>query len=186
MEPKRRTANFSWHDDLGMLFARLTNMAPPIRKTKQRVVLARTIRHLQTMQSSASTRLTKLSQKTSFLLAMAAFLRPSDVHRIHLTSATVDPWSGVLTFDIHTPKERRKGQRIIKTIAVQPRTTSSFCPMFAFCALRDHPRASPPPKEQLFVNANKPSAPVEICDHFVLASKVDSNVHHVSVYQYAS
>ena len=152
---------FHGHDDLTKLFARLANLAPPIRQTKQRVDLSNTIRHLQSIKSSADTRLAALSMKTAFLLAMVAFLRPSDLHRIYLPSATVDSISGALTFDFHAPKERRHGQRIIKTVAVQPHTSTTLCPVVAFCALRDHPRAASRPPERLFVNAKKPSMPVE-------------------------
>lgn len=56
---------------------------------------------------------------------MAGFLRPSDLERVdlHATSVSSD---GMLSLIIITPKEKRRGQRIVKTITIHPYHNISF------------------------------------------------------------
>ncbi|KAI9028906.1 hypothetical protein CLU79DRAFT_680229, partial [Phycomyces nitens] len=148
------------HDDVRTVFAHLALRAPLLRQTRPSVDLAPTLAHLAGIDSATSTPLAPLSQKT-------AFLRPSDLSRLQLLSAQVDPSLGALSFDILGPKEWRNGRRIVKTIAIQRHSSLSLCPIWAFCALRDHPhaaRAHPP--QDLFVKAHHPSVPVQVSTIF--------------------
>ncbi|KAI9020979.1 hypothetical protein CLU79DRAFT_861856, partial [Phycomyces nitens] len=136
---------------------------PPLRQTRPSVDLTPTLAHLAGIDSATSTPLAPLSRKTAFLVAMAAFLRPSDLSRLQLLSARVDPSSGALSFDILGPKEWRNGRRIVKTIAIQHHSSPFCCPIRAFCALRDHPHAAwACPPQDLFVKAHHPSVLVQV------------------------
>ncbi|KAG0731320.1 hypothetical protein G6F57_021120 [Rhizopus arrhizus] len=67
-----------------------------------------------------STSLPHLQQKLAFLLGTAAFLRPSDLHRIDFATANVEIECNrqCLSFQVVAPKERRAGRRIIKPFRV--------------------------------------------------------------------
>lgn len=93
---------------------------------------------------------------------MAAFLRPSDIERIDLTSASVSTDKQTLYFKVVAPKEKRKGFHIIKPFLIHAHRTPSLCPVQAFIALRDHRviRHRRPP-QSLFVNSLRPSEPVK-------------------------
>ncbi|KAL0092167.1 hypothetical protein J3Q64DRAFT_1831612 [Phycomyces blakesleeanus] len=158
----RDPTSFYTHKDIHSLFARLATMAPPTRHHKTHVDLTPTLSFLASIPSLASSSLAALSQKTAFLLAMAAFLRPSDLHCLQLTSAYLWTNMGALVFDVHAPKECRRGQQIVKTIMIQPHTTKSLCLIQAFLALRDHPQAATQPPTALFVKSHSPSISVKV------------------------
>ncbi|KAG1435959.1 hypothetical protein G6F56_013758 [Rhizopus delemar] len=92
---------------------------------------------------------------------MVALLRPSDLARISLLSAKVDPQLGILQFDIVAPKERRNQVRIIKPYHIHPHPDTRLCPVQCFQAVRTHPLASSRPPDVLFVNSANPALPVK-------------------------
>ncbi|KAI9004816.1 hypothetical protein CLU79DRAFT_841263 [Phycomyces nitens] len=101
-----------------------------------------------------------LSRKTAFLLAMAAFLRPSDLHRVILSKCCIDGQRR-LHLVIKAPKETREGRRIIKLPIIHPHGANlALCPVLAFSVLRDHPAALSHPVDTLFVCSKRPSLPV--------------------------
>ncbi|KAG1043301.1 hypothetical protein G6F43_011687 [Rhizopus delemar] len=102
----------------------LAAQAPPRPQYKPEVNLSKTLKYLTNIPSSRSTPLNTLQKKVAFLLGMAAFLRPSDLHRIDLRACTVFS-SGILSLSIVSPKEKRKKQRIIKTLTVHPHAHNS-------------------------------------------------------------
>ncbi|KAI8321361.1 hypothetical protein EDC96DRAFT_454039, partial [Choanephora cucurbitarum] len=93
----------------------LAGQAPPRPQYKPKVDLSKTLKFLANVPSSASTSLSSLQPKVVFLLGMAAVLRPSDLHRIDFSTCKIG-LNGSLCFDVVAPKERRKGQRITKTL----------------------------------------------------------------------
>ncbi|KAL1932205.1 hypothetical protein VTP01DRAFT_9261 [Rhizomucor pusillus] len=93
---------------------------------------------------------------------MAAFLRPSDLHRIDLQASSVDSQRR-LKHIISSPKERRDGRQILKSVRIHPHgSNSSSCPVTAFEALRDHPAAQTRPCQQFFVKSRNPADPLEL------------------------
>lgn len=116
--------------------------------------------------NSPSTLLSHIQQKLAFLLGMAAFLRPSDLHRIDFSSAVVESDSGrrFLSFTVVAPKEKRKGQRIIKPFRVFEHHDSALCPVATFVCLRDRLSSlSPAPTvSSFFVNCGNTSQMVTV------------------------
>ncbi|KAI8889330.1 hypothetical protein K501DRAFT_266874 [Backusella circina FSU 941] len=113
--------------------------------------------YLQRIVSSTCS-LRCLQQKT----ALAAFVRPSDLSNIDLTSMDIDPNTSTLTFNIVAPKEQRRGQKIIKPVMLHPHTEINFCQFVACTVLLDHPfvREKRPPSA-LFVNPHTPSVTIK-------------------------
>ncbi|KAG1257581.1 hypothetical protein G6F68_009238 [Rhizopus microsporus] len=105
-----------------------------------------------------STPLPHLQQKLAFLLGMAAFLRPSDLHRIDFAAANIEIERNCqyLSFQVVAPKERRAGRRIIKPFRVYSHQDPSLCPVATFQAIRDHlAHLIPQPTvTSFFVNTN--------------------------------
>jgi hypothetical protein len=139
----------------------LASLAPPRLQYKPEVHISKSLKHLSGIRSSVTTTLSALQPKTAFLLAMAAFLRPSDLHRLDFASCRIND-QGVLFFNIVAPKERRKKQRIIKTLMAHPNNNdATLCPVAAFVALRDHPLAKHArPPHALFVHSFQPNRAV--------------------------
>lgn len=138
--------------------------APPKPITRPQVDIAPTLRYLNAIQSDSQTTLAALNEKTAFLLAFAAFLRPSDLARIQLQECSVDD-EDRLNLVILAPKELRSGsgRRIIKTLLIHPHPgLPALCPVAAFKALRDHPQAQSRVPSQLFVNSVSPSKPLKV------------------------
>ncbi|OAD79393.1 hypothetical protein PHYBLDRAFT_58443 [Phycomyces blakesleeanus NRRL 1555(-)] len=96
------------HKDIHSLFACLAKMAILTQQHKTHMDLTPTLSFLASIPSLASTSLAALAWKTVFLLAMAAFLRPSDLNCLQLTSAYLQTNTGALVFDLHAPKECRR------------------------------------------------------------------------------
>ncbi|GJJ71481.1 hypothetical protein EMPS_03831 [Entomortierella parvispora] len=68
-----------------------------------------------------------LTSKTCFLLGLVGLLRPDDLACIDTKQCRIR--DGVLELTIVSPKERRDGQRIIKTVLIHPHTDPIFCPV---------------------------------------------------------
>lgn len=111
----------------------MRKQAPPIAQEKEQVDISPSLVYLQGIDIlDHQTSLKEVQIKTSFLLAVAGFLRPSNLNRISTSNSKVDS-KGVLRLSTHSPKETRKGRRIIKSIYVKPLVTggvvSSLCPV---------------------------------------------------------
>ncbi|KAI8365510.1 hypothetical protein EDC96DRAFT_443667, partial [Choanephora cucurbitarum] len=94
---------------------------------------------VRNIASSNSTAVGLLQQKVAFLLGMAAFLRPSDLHRIPRSSVIF--LASRIKFKIYKSKEKRQGRYIIKT-----------------CQLA----ISQPQPDRLFLNHRQPTQALEI------------------------
>ncbi|KAI9006254.1 hypothetical protein CLU79DRAFT_880701 [Phycomyces nitens] len=96
----------------------------------------------------------------NFLLALTAFLRPSDLARIDLSQSYT--YDQILCLVIPIPKETRGGRRIVKSLAIHAHPSfPSLRPVLAFCALRDYPLSVPRPPSTLFVNSKHPDRPIQ-------------------------
>ncbi|KAI9490454.1 hypothetical protein BDB00DRAFT_768881, partial [Zychaea mexicana] len=151
---------FRGHPGICKLFRHWAGQAPPRPLELPVFDITPTLRYLATIDSSQVTKLSVLNSKTAFLLVMAAFLRLSDLHRIQLSQSRMLSDS-LLSLTIVSPKERRGGRRIIKTLLIHPLVDNrSLCAVLAFKVLRDHPGASARPPEVLFVNSVKVESPL--------------------------
>ncbi|KAG1229910.1 hypothetical protein G6F35_002007 [Rhizopus arrhizus] len=146
---------------LHSFFSTVASETAPRHIHRPTIDFSPTLVHLSNILSDISTSLTLLQQKLAFLLGMVALLRPSDLARISLLSAKVDPQSGILTFDIVAPKERRNQVRIIKPFHIHPHPDTRLCPVQCFQAVLAHPHASSRPPDVLFVNSANPTLPVK-------------------------
>jgi hypothetical protein len=90
------------------------------------------------------------------LLAMAVFLRPSDLVRIPFSSCEFPESDSCLKFQVVSPKETRKKRRIIRRFTVHPYTSDQgLCRVQYFKALRDHPDLQArPANSQLFIKSD--------------------------------
>lgn len=68
----------------------LARREPPKQIHRPTIGISPTLNHLRQIQSTTSTPLPFLQNAAAFLLAMAAFFRPSDIHRIDLQSADIN------------------------------------------------------------------------------------------------
>ncbi|KAG2173501.1 hypothetical protein INT44_007092 [Umbelopsis vinacea] len=120
------------------LLKRTCLSAPPKEMLKSAVDIAPTLRFLAQIPSGHSASFNKLNQKNTFLFAMAAFFRPSDLERISLPRCTSNV-GGHIQLKAIAPKELRAGRPIIKTLLVQKNEQfKELCPVRAFHALRSH------------------------------------------------
>ncbi|KAG2212979.1 hypothetical protein INT45_005487 [Circinella minor] len=134
--------------------------APPISLTKSPVDLTPSFTFLHSIPSNTSTLLNSLSKKCAFLLAAAAFLRPSDLHRISLPDCSVDEDSH-LHLIIVAPKETRQGRRINKDLVLLPLLDDvDLCPVATFEALVAHPGRSS--SQFLFINSRHTDQPLAV------------------------
>ena len=148
--------------DVRTLMKSFKKSGPLLSLTRPQVNIAATLSHLAKIPSNGRTALKALNQKTAFLLAMAAFLRPSDLLRIVLSKCTLDE-TGRLSLCIEAPKETRRGRPIIKILMVHPLANDDpLCPVAAFLALRNHPGTTQRPKDNLLVNSLTPSKPLSV------------------------
>lgn len=129
--------------------------APPMPIHRPTIDITPALIHARSIVSRATTSIKQLQQKLAFLLAMAAFLRPSDLARIPYSSCSILD-TGCLTFNVVAPKETRGKRRIIKPFTIHPHASDvELCPVHCFKALRDHPGlAARPSGSQLFVKSN--------------------------------
>ncbi|OAD73657.1 hypothetical protein PHYBLDRAFT_145132 [Phycomyces blakesleeanus NRRL 1555(-)] len=129
------------------LFKLLKRYVPPVAMSRPLIDLSSTFLFLASIPSHPSTSLFPLSRKTAFLLAMAAFLRPSDLHRVILSKRCINGQRR-LHLVIEAPKETREGRRIIKSPIIHPHgSNQALCPVLAFFVLRDHPAAHSRPDD---------------------------------------
>ncbi|KAG0977719.1 hypothetical protein G6F28_012327 [Rhizopus arrhizus] len=175
-----RTAIAHLHDDsrsisshplINTYLDSIAKQAPPMSIHKPQVDLTPSMVYARSIPSCFSTSVSLLQQKLAFLLAMAAFLRPSDLARIPFDSCKVTPSDGCLHFKVVSPKERRKKRKIVKDFRVHPHQDKELCPAFCFTILKDHPRLQGRTRHSaLFVKANKFNQPV-------LSSTISSWLH---------
>ncbi|KAG1135094.1 hypothetical protein G6F38_013055 [Rhizopus arrhizus] len=117
----------------------LSKQAAPVAIHRPTVDMSPALVYARNIPSRSTTLLQLLQQKLAFLLAMSAFLRPSDLARIPFASCGIST-SGCLLFQVVAPKETRKKRRIIKPFTVHPHASDNeLCPVKCFKALRDHP-----------------------------------------------
>ena len=133
----------------------LSSQAPPIAIHREQIDMNPSLAFARSIPSLSTTSVKQLQQKLAFLLAMAAFLRPSDLARIPFESCKVRESDGCLTFVVHAPKEKRKKRRIIKPFTIHPHNSDvELCPVNCFQALKDHPALSARPTgSNLFVKS---------------------------------
>ncbi|KAG1393181.1 hypothetical protein G6F60_011647 [Rhizopus arrhizus] len=147
----------SLRDDhlLNKFILTLTAQAPPIHLHRKTIDLKPTFHHLSCLDN-ASTSLASLQGKLAFLLGVACFFRPSDLQRIPFASVNVSSDLTSLSLEVHCPKEKRRGRRIIKTFQVCAHTqVPVLCPVQTFLAYRERrPQGSSAP---LFVNSISPA-----------------------------
>ncbi|KAI9005419.1 hypothetical protein CLU79DRAFT_713204, partial [Phycomyces nitens] len=141
------------------LFKLLKRLALPVSMSCPLINLSPTFVFLAAIPSDPSKALFPLSRKTTFLLAMAAFLRPSNLHRVILSKCCIDGQHR-LHLVIEAPKEMREGRCIVKSPIIHPHSSNlALCPVLAFSVLRDHPAALSHPVNTLFVCSKRPSLP---------------------------
>ncbi|KAG2206082.1 hypothetical protein INT47_003731 [Mucor saturninus] len=145
---------------INALISTLANTEPPRNIHRPTVGLTPTFMYLLEIPSSSTAPLASLQPKLAFLLGLSGFMRPSDLARISLLSASVDLNSHCLTFNVIAPKERRGGVRIIKPFLFHPHQDSRLCPVKCFQAVQQHPRAQNRPADTLFVQSTQPSKAV--------------------------
>ncbi|CEP09372.1 hypothetical protein, partial, partial [Parasitella parasitica] len=133
----------------------MTKQAPPISIHRPTIDVSPALEFARSIASRPTTHIKLLQQKLTFLLAMAAFLRPSDLARIPFDSCSITE-DGCLSFSVVAPKETRKKRRIIKPFKVHPHASDvELCPVECFKALRDHPGlVSRLPGSKLFVKSH--------------------------------
>ncbi|PHZ08111.1 uncharacterized protein RHIMIDRAFT_242065 [Rhizopus microsporus ATCC 52813] len=159
----------------------ITAKAPPKPLHRPTVNLRSTLKAIQQIESGASsTHLSQIQQKLAFLLGMTAFLRPSDLHHIDFTTASVTEGNNqrFLSFNVVASKEKRGGQRIIKPFRVSCYANPNLCPITTLVHLRTRvSQLSPPPSvASLFVNTLRSGIPVE--DIVTLGNWSSSDVFH--------
>ncbi|KAG2221841.1 hypothetical protein INT45_003555 [Circinella minor] len=137
----------------------LAAQAPPIRLHRPTIDLQPTFNYLSNL-NNASTIFASLQRKLAFLLGVACFFRPSDLQRIPLASVQVSSDLTFLSLEVHCPKEKRHGRRIIKSFQVRAHSKSTtLCPIQTFLAYRDRrPQCS---SINLFVNSISPDQPLQ-------------------------
>lgn len=155
--------SISSHPLINIYFDSVAKQSPPVPIHKPQVDLTPSMIYARSIVSSPSTSVSLLQKKLAFLLAMAAFLRPSDLARIPFDSCKVDPSDDCMHFKAASPKERRKKRRIIKDFRVHPHQDKELCPIFCFLVLRDHPWMNGGARHStLFVKANNVAQPVTL------------------------
>ncbi|KAG1148991.1 hypothetical protein G6F37_011502 [Rhizopus arrhizus] len=140
----------------------LSRQAPPVSIHREQVDMTPSLDYACSIPSQSGTSVKSLQQKLAFLLAMAAFLRPSNLARIPFSSCEVRESDGCLKFQVVYPKETRKKRRIIKPFTVHPHTRDrELYPVQCFIALRDHPDLQARPENStLFIKSNNIRQPL--------------------------
>lgn len=141
--------------------------------------------YARSVSSRPATNIKQLQQKPAFLLAMAAFLRPSDLARIPFSSCSISTDDGCLRFEVVAPKETRGKRRIIKSFRVHLHATDhELCPIKCFKAVRGHPALIfCPSGSNLFVKSNNIHQPLSsstlfswLHRHFIALCTTESGV----------
>ncbi|KAI9277316.1 hypothetical protein BC943DRAFT_373959 [Umbelopsis sp. AD052] len=110
--------------DLKALLKHSKRIAALKQLLKPRVDISPTLRFLARIPSDTSAPLADLNKKAAFLLAMAAFLRPSDLECNSLHHCTMTS-QGDIAIKVVAPKELRAGRRIIKVLAIPVKRPSN-------------------------------------------------------------
>ncbi|CEP11528.1 hypothetical protein [Parasitella parasitica] len=133
----------------------LMRQAPPVSIHRTAIDISPALAYARTIASRPSTTVKLLQQKLAFVMAMAAFLRPSDLVRIPFASCTILD-NGRLRFQAVSPKETRGKRGIIKPFTLHPHAGDyELCPIQCFKAIRDHPALQARPRDaNLFVKSN--------------------------------
>jgi len=162
----------------------LIKQDPPIVLHRSPIDLTPALVYARSVPSRPATNIKQLQQKLAFLLAMAAFLRPSDLARIPFSSCSIST-DGCLRFEVVAPKETRGKRRIIKSFRVHPHATDpELCPIECFKAVRDHPALIfRPSGSNLFVKSNNIHQPLSsytlsswLHRHFIALCTTESGV----------
>ncbi|KAL7315730.1 hypothetical protein PS15m_004910 [Mucor circinelloides] len=133
----------------------LAKLDPPALTHRPPIDVSPALTFARSIAAHSATSIKLLQQKLVFLLAMAAFLRPSDLAQIPFDSCSISD-TGCLLFQVVAPKETRGKRRIIKPFTIHSHATDGeLCPVQCFKALRDHPALSSRPSgSKLFVKSN--------------------------------
>ncbi|KAI9311323.1 hypothetical protein BX666DRAFT_1868151 [Dichotomocladium elegans] len=119
----------------------ITKQAPPLCIHRPTIDASLALTYARSIASRPSMSLKLLQAKLVFLLAMSAFLRPSDLARIPFDSCSISD-DGRFLFHVVAPKE-------------------TWGKLRCFTALRDHPGlTSRPPGSTLFVKSNNVHLPL--------------------------
>ncbi|KAI8373434.1 hypothetical protein EDC96DRAFT_584591, partial [Choanephora cucurbitarum] len=122
------------------LIQTILSNATPIEQHQDTIDITPTIHYIRNIASSNSTAVGLLQQKVAFLLGMAAFLRPSDLHRIPRSSVIF--LASTMKFKVYKPKEKRQA---IKSLLRHPKLA-----------------ISQPQPDRLFLNSRQPTQALEI------------------------
>ncbi|KAI8136367.1 hypothetical protein BJV82DRAFT_676807 [Fennellomyces sp. T-0311] len=102
--------------------------------TTQNVDISPVLHHFDHLGGNTTMPAEALRAKLCWLLAVCAFLRPSDIQCIDLDHCHITPSSGDLTLRVIAPKERRQGKRVTKDVVVRRHPTALYCPVAAYTA----------------------------------------------------
>ena len=83
----------------------------------------------------------QLTHKLCWLLSLCGFLRPSDIARIQEDRTVIN--AGTLNISILAPKEKRGGQRITRTVLIQPHDDVQLCPVRTYQAYKSRIAITP-------------------------------------------
>jgi hypothetical protein len=165
-----RTAVAHLHDDttgisenqlINSYLDTIARQAPPVSIHRPTIDASPALAYARSIASRTTTNIKLLQQKLVFLLAMAAFLRPSDLARIPFSACSISE-SNCLLLQVVAPKETRNKRRIIKPFTIYPHADDvELCPVHCFKALRDHPALQARPSQsKLFVKSNNIHQPL--------------------------
>jgi hypothetical protein len=101
-----------------------------------------------------------MSMQNSRWNTTVAFLRPSNLQRIPLNSISINPSSGILSFVVVAPKERRQQVRIVKPFTVHPHPNKRICPVHYLQSILSHSSYHQRDGNYLFIKQYQPSEPV--------------------------
>ncbi|KAI8058853.1 hypothetical protein BDF21DRAFT_430126 [Thamnidium elegans] len=108
-------------ENINSFITTLLRKAPPTRLHRSTINLQPTIDYLSAL-SSSDISLSKLQSKLAFIL---------DLQRIPLSSVSVST-DHTLSFEVHSPKEKRQRRRIIKSFTVKAHVNQHVCPVHTF------------------------------------------------------
>ncbi|KAI8373889.1 hypothetical protein BD560DRAFT_393881 [Blakeslea trispora] len=137
----------------------LLKQAALVRLHRDTVSLQPSIDFLTSLSNSLIS-LADLQAKLAFLLGIACFLQPSDLHHTSFSFVSISDANSLLSFEVHDPKEKHNRRRIIKSFTVKAHANSRVCHVTTFLAFQSRrPSCSTP---TLLVNSVRPSDPLSI------------------------
>ncbi|KAG1508258.1 hypothetical protein G6F52_011433 [Rhizopus delemar] len=151
--------SLSTDQTLNNFILRLSAQAPPIRLHRPIIDLTPTFTYLSNLNNSHYS-LASLQGKLAFLLGVTCFFRPSDLHRIPASSVRLSADHRLLYLEVHNPKEKRRGRRIIKSFQVVAHNNNpTLCPVQTFISFsKRRPSCS---STALFLNSIAPNNPLQ-------------------------